>query len=408
MAQAAVSLEHVSKRFRLAQARRHSLKERVVRGGSGEERAFWALRDATFEIPRGSTFGLVGPNGSGKSTTLKVIAGIYRPTSGSVSVRGRMSALLELGAGFHPELTGRENITLNASILGLSRSDIEAATDQIIEFADLGDHIDAPVKVYSSGMYVRLGFAIAVAVDPEILVIDEVIAVGDEEFQRKCFDHLHTLRKSGSTIVLVSHSLASIESMCDEAVWVDHGRVRSSGRARDVVRQYVDHVNQVEVQTDDQTGLIHLGSGDALIKDVSFHGSSSGVINPGEALEVVVTYESTTDIDDVIVGLAFTDESGVRVAGPNSHESGLLRLPAGPGEVTFRCEELVLMPGRYTVSAALVTTGHFIDNVADQFELVVRSSGGTESGLVRMAGQWTLRTAGLDAAGSVTATSELA
>ncbi len=278
------------------------------------------LRGIDLVVPTGEVHAIMGPNGSGKSTTLKVIAGIYRPTSGSVSVRGRMSALLELGAGFHPELTGRENITLNASILGLSRSDIEAATDQIIEFADLGDHIDAPVKVYSSGMYVRLGFAIAVAVDPEILVIDEVIAVGDEEFQRKCFDHLHTLRKSGSTIVLVSHSLASIESMCDEAVWVDHGRVRSSGRARDVVRQYVDHVNQVEVQTDDQTGLIHLGSGDALIKDVSFHGSSSGVINPFSPRSGSDLREY--DIDDVIVGLAFTDESGVRVAGPNSHESG--------------------------------------------------------------------------------------
>jgi ABC-2 type transport system ATP-binding protein/lipopolysaccharide transport system ATP-binding protein len=389
MTQAAVSLSGVSKRFHLAKHRRDSLKERFVRGRAEKDHDFWALKDATFDIPQGATFGFVGPNGSGKSTTLKVIAGIYRPTTGSVRVQGRLSALLELGAGFHPELTGRENIRLNASILGLNPSEIDAATEGIIDFADLGEHIDAPVKVYSSGMYVRLGFAIAVAVDPEILVIDEVIAVGDEEFQRKCFDHLHALKRKGTTIVLVSHSLATIEGMCDEAVWVDGGSVRAQGQARRVVRSYVDHVNQVEEIQDVETGLTHYGSGEALIKKLEFQGES-GAFVPGSPLAVTLTYEAKEAIDDVIVGLAFINEAGVRVAGPNSQEGGLLHLPTGEGEVRFECDELVLMPGRYRVSAGIVTSSHFIDNVVEQFELVVRPAGGTETGNARMPGRWSV------------------
>jgi lipopolysaccharide transport system ATP-binding protein len=211
----AVSLESVSKRFWLAQERRTSLKERVVRGRAPSGKELWALKDASFEVPQGTTFGLIGHNGSGKSTALKVISGIYRPTSGEVTVNGKLSALLELGAGFHGDLSGRENIRLNGSILGMSRREIEAAMDEIIDFSGLEDFIDTPVKVYSSGMYVRLGFAIAVTVRPDVLAIDEIIAVGDEEFQRKCFDHLHSLRRNGTTILLVSHSLSVLEELCD-------------------------------------------------------------------------------------------------------------------------------------------------------------------------------------------------
>jgi lipopolysaccharide transport system ATP-binding protein len=179
----AIEVADLSKMFRLATERRDSLKERFVRGG-GRHEEFWALRDVTFNIERGTTFGLIGQNGSGKSTLLKMLAGIYRPTSGTVAAKGRISALLELGAGFHGELTGRENVYLNGAILGLSRKQIDASMDQIIDFAGIADFIDSPVKIYSSGMYVRLGFSIAVTVDPEILIVDEIIAVGDEEFQR--------------------------------------------------------------------------------------------------------------------------------------------------------------------------------------------------------------------------------
>src|SRR5664280_107762 len=244
----AIRAENLSKRFWLHTDRRTGLKERFIRGQAPKGREFWALRDASFEIERGSTFGLLGQNGSGKSTTLKVLAGIYRPNGGRVIVNGRVSALLELGAGFHGELTGRENVRLNGAILGLSAKQIDAAMDRIIDFAAIGDFIDSPVKIYSSGMFVRLGFAIAVSLDPEILMVDEVIAVGDEEFQRKCFDHLFELRKRGTTIVLVTHSLGLIRDMCDQAAWLDHGEVRELGVAREVADRYIESVNDREVQ----------------------------------------------------------------------------------------------------------------------------------------------------------------
>src|SRR5664279_764391 len=223
MTDPAVRVVGVSKKFTLHTERRNSVKERLVRGRARTDGDFWALRDVSFEVPRGTTFGLIGHNGSGKSTMLKLLAGVHRPTSGSIITDGRISALLELGAGFHGELTGRENIFLNGSILGLSKRQIEQSMDKIIDFADIGDFIDAPVKVYSSGMYVRLGFSIAVTVEPEILIVDEIIAVGDEEFQRKCFDYLYELRRHGTTIVIVSHSLPIVADLCDNGAWLDHG-----------------------------------------------------------------------------------------------------------------------------------------------------------------------------------------
>ena len=217
----AVRAHQLSKSFRMRAERRTSLKERAVRGKAPEPKVFWALRDASFAVRRGSSLGIIGQNGSGKSTALKVLTGIYRPTSGSVEVNGSVSALLEVGAGFHPELTGRENIRLNATILGFTGKEIDRLMDQIIEFADIGEHIDSPIKHYSSGMYVRLGFAVAVMVRPEILIVDEVFAVGDEEFQRKCFDYLYELRRANTAMIIVSHGLSSITQLCDDAVWLE-------------------------------------------------------------------------------------------------------------------------------------------------------------------------------------------
>ncbi len=242
----AISVENVSKTFVLHSERRDSVKERFVRGGSKGKQLFRALEDVSFEVPRGSTFGLIGHNGSGKSTMLKVLAGVYRPNAGRVMVDGRVSALLELGAGFHGELSGRENIYLNGAILGLGKRQIEQSIDRIIDFAGLDEFIDSPVKVYSSGMYVRLGFAVAVTLDPEILIVDEIIAVGDEEFQRKCFDYLFELRKKGTTIALVTHSLGLAAELCDSAVWLDHGRARQVGDVRSVIDSYLASVNEKE------------------------------------------------------------------------------------------------------------------------------------------------------------------
>ncbi|HBX79404.1 MAG TPA: ABC transporter ATP-binding protein, partial [Acidimicrobiaceae bacterium] len=227
-----IIVEHVSKEFRLQKDRASSLKELVTRRGRDRStNHFWALDDVSLEIPDGSMYALVGHNGSGKSTLLRCIAGIYRPDRGQVRVKGRISTLLELGAGFHPDLSGRENVYLNATILGLTKKEIDQKFDEIVEFAGVEQFIDSPVKVYSSGMYVRLGFSVAVHVKPEILIIDEVIAVGDEQFQRKCFDHLYGLRRDGVTIVVVTHGMGTVETMCDGAAWLDHGKLQMAGPA---------------------------------------------------------------------------------------------------------------------------------------------------------------------------------
>jgi ABC-type polysaccharide/polyol phosphate transport system ATPase subunit len=231
-----IRLKAISKRFVIRKEK--SLKERVVNFGRSNKHKddFWALRDVGFAIPAGTTIGLVGANGSGKSTLLKVIGGIIQPTTGAVERRGRVAALLELGAGFHPDLTGRENVYLNASILGLSRKQTDQYFESIVDFAEIEEFIDTQVKFYSSGMYVRLAFAIAVHVDPDILLVDEVLAVGDEPFQKKCMDKIEQFQKEGRTIVFVSHATNQIEKLCDRVVVLSHGNVVYDGPTADGVK----------------------------------------------------------------------------------------------------------------------------------------------------------------------------
>jgi ABC-2 type transport system ATP-binding protein len=224
----AISAQGVSKRFLIHRKRATSLKERFIRRHQ-EAEEFWAVRDLSLDIERGETVGLIGANGSGKSTTLKILAGILRPTTGSVTVNGRIASLLELGAGFNGELSGRDNIYLNASLLGLSKKEVDRHFDAIVEFSELAPFIDNQVKNYSSGMYVRLGFAVAVHIDPDILLVDEVLAVGDEAFQEKCLRKIEEFQREGRTILLVSHSLDLVEKICTKSVVLDHGRVRFAG-----------------------------------------------------------------------------------------------------------------------------------------------------------------------------------
>lgn len=245
MSNGAITVRGVSKKFRLERNRPSSLKEAILRIGRGRDTdEFWVLRDIDLEIPAGSFFGLIGHNGSGKSTLLRLMAGIHRPTEGTIEATGRLSALLELGSGFHPDLTGRENVYLNGAMLGLTRRQMAASIDDIIEFTGIGDFIDEPVKIYSSGMYVRLGFAVAVNVDPELLLVDEVIAVGDEEFQRRCMDHMNKLRAGGTTIVLVSHNTKLMADLCDTLGWLDHGRLMKVGEPEEVIEAYLEHVDK--------------------------------------------------------------------------------------------------------------------------------------------------------------------
>ena len=240
----AIDVTGVSKKFRLERNRPSSIKEAVLRiGRTSDADDFWVLRDIDLHIPPGSFFGLIGHNGSGKSTLLRLMAGIHRPTVGTIESEGRLSALLELGSGFHPDLTGRENVYLNGAMLGLSRKQMAESMETIIDFSGIGDFIDEPVKIYSSGMYVRLGFAVAVNVDPEILLVDEVIAVGDEEFQHHCMDHMHKLRARGTTIVLVSHDTTLMVDLCDRLGRLDHGRLVELGDPGEVVANYLAAVD---------------------------------------------------------------------------------------------------------------------------------------------------------------------
>lgn len=401
MSEYAIQARSLSKKFILNRERRFGLKERFVRGKSPQTREFWALRDATFDVPKGSMFGIVGHNGSGKSTALKVIAGIYRPTSGTVAVNGKLSALLELGAGFHPELTGRENIALNGSILGMSKKQIEQQTEEIVEFSGLEEFIDSPVKTYSSGMYVRLGFAIAVKVDPEILVIDEVIAVGDEDFQRRCFDYISTLRARGSTIVIVTHAMGIVADRCDYAMWLDHGEIQALGPAREVVDGYLERVNQQESQRaagvtetqEEVAPVLRRGTGE--VKVLGFElldaeGNPSAFLISNRPGTVRLHYRCNAELTDCVFGIGVFTESDVNVTGPNSQRSGGRTVSVGPGYIDFFMPEVLLAPDTYKFSTAVVRHGDFVDMIDRKFTLKVRGASSGEPGLVTTPGSWSV------------------
>src|SRR5438105_646822 len=236
----AITLTEVSKRYRVYHRRHQSLKELVLRRSRGEWVDLWALKEVSVEVPKGQMLGVIGENGAGKSTMLKVLAGILRPDGGKVITGGRVSSLLELGAGFQPEYTGRENIYLYGVLLGLRRKEVRRQFDEIVEFSELGGFIDQPVKSYSSGMYMRLGFAVAVHLEPDILLLDEILAVGDASFQKKCFEHLRKLRERGVTIVLVSHDLDSVRNFCERVIWLDRGRIAADGSPDASIKSYLE------------------------------------------------------------------------------------------------------------------------------------------------------------------------
>ena len=291
----AIEVQDVSKRFRVYREKPTSLKQRLLSGRTRAE-DFWALRDVSFEVPQGGTLALIGPNGSGKSTMLKVIAGILRPTKGLIRERGRIAGLLELGAGFHPELTGRENVYLNSSFLGLSRNETDGVYDDIVQFAELEDFMDTAVKFYSSGMLVRLGFACAVHVDPEIVLIDEVLAVGDEAFQARCLDKVRSFQREGRSIVIVSHALDVVRQLCDRAVMLDHGRVHAIGSPDDVVREMrltILH-HDLEFAREEGSKEVEIVHVELLRDDVALQGP----VRSGETLTVQIDLRAAERVVD--------------------------------------------------------------------------------------------------------------
>jgi ABC-2 type transport system ATP-binding protein len=354
---AAITVDDVSKQYRLYHERNQSLKAALMRRARVKYEEFWALRDVSLDVPEGTTFALIGENGSGKSTLLKCMAHILRPEKGRIQTFGKISALLELGAGFHPELTGRENIFLNGSILGMSKKQLNQRFDEIVGFAGLEHFIDTPVKNYSSGMYVRLGFSVAINVDPEILLIDEVLAVGDAEFQRKCLEKFDDFRAAGKTIVIVSHALESVRNLCDTAAWLEHGQMRRIGNASEVIDDYLteSHADRAA----DGTHGARWGTGEARVEkmevlDVS--GEPVKRVCTGDTVIFRFHYKSDALIPKPVWGMALYTLDGVWVTGPSTREVGLFPdqlEPGAEGYVDLRVERLLLLPGTYDVSASL-------------------------------------------------------
>jgi ABC-type polysaccharide/polyol phosphate transport system ATPase subunit len=345
---AAIEVEHVSKRFRLYREKPSSLKARMITSRSRAE-DFWALRDVTFDVREGESLGLIGHNGSGKTTLLKVIAGILRPTEGMVRQRGRIAGLLELGAGFHPELSGKENVYLNASFLGLSRKQTDVVYPDIVGFAELEEFMGTAVKFYSSGMLVRLGFACAVHVDPDVLLIDEVLAVGDEAFQARCLDRVRQFQRDGRTIVLVTHALDTVRQICDQAVMLDHGLVKAIGEPDDVVRELRMAIlpHDLEYAREEGSREIEIAGGQLLVHDDPL----DGPLAPGDAVTIQVDLKANEPVEDPVVSFALHDGTNRFVFGGDTAAERLdLGRVDGKRRVRFRLGYLPFVAGKYWVT----------------------------------------------------------
>jgi len=377
----AVEVQGVSKRFRVYHERNQSLKAAVMRGRRAKFDDFWALRDVGFDIPEGGTFGLMGENGSGKSTLLKCIARILEPDAGGITVHGSLGALLELGSGFHPELSGRENVYLNGSILGLSRSAIDARFEEIVDFAGIERFIDQPVKNYSSGMYVRLGFSVAINVEPDVLLVDEVLAVGDTAFQRKCLDKFADYRRDGRTVIVVSHAMGTVRTLCDQVAWLEHGHLRDVGPAMELVDTYLDEGNAThEVMVG---GGRRDGTGEIRVEDLRITGPGGGPPVAGEPAEVTVWARAHERVVSPVVGVGIETREGFVLWGSNTKEGGVdLGTVEGPFAVTFRCPSLPVHGESFDllVSATDSTTAHVHDFLREVVRFDVEGPRPAESG----------------------------
>lgn len=362
--QPVIRLRNVSKRFSFTPDSPQSVLETLISVFSrrrAPKKELWAVQDVSFDVLSGQAIGIIGRNGSGKSTLLKLIARIIQPTRGEISVHGRVSALLELGAGFHPDLTGRENIFLNASILGLTQDETESMYGDIVNFSELGDFINMPVKHYSSGMYMRLGFSVAIHVKPDILIVDEILAVGDQTFQAKCVDRILDMKQAGVTIVFISHNTATLGILCSDLIWLDQGRVRMTGPTEQVLEQYRETIfRQVGEQISRQNDLGNFrrwGSREIEITGVRFLNGSGGestIFKTNEPMVVEINYFAHKPVMEPEFGLAIFRQDGLHVNGPNTRTGGMrFGRIEGEGIVTYRIESLPLLPASYRLTAAV-------------------------------------------------------
>jgi ABC-type polysaccharide/polyol phosphate transport system ATPase subunit len=353
----AVVASAVSRRFLVYPQRQVTLKEAIVRRRHLRRTEIWAVRNASFEIEPGEAVGVVGRNGSGKTTLLRMIAGIFRPTSGRLEVAGQVASLLELGAGFHPDFTGRENVYMNGAIHGLKRKYVTDKMDEIVSFAELERFIDVPVRTYSAGMYMRLGFSIAAHLDPDVLLLDEVFAVGDESFQRKCIGKILDLKERGRTLLFVSHSAPAVERLCERAILLNGGEVVADGPARDAIAQYHRMLAAEESPAERGAGLREWGTGEARVVGVSLEdgeGEERRQFLSGQALVVRLGIEATEAIPPPRITIEFRDANG-SLLGVNEAEADELGWDGSPGavELLFSSSRLPLADGRFQLSVAL-------------------------------------------------------
>jgi ABC-2 type transport system ATP-binding protein len=340
----------VAKKFNLHHDK--SLKERLLRSRQPDVEDFWAVRNVTFDLDESHTLGLIGANGSGKSTLLKLIAGILTPTTGYVERRGRMAALLELGAGFHPDLTGRENVYMNANILGLSRKQTDRHFDAIVDFSGIERFIDNQVKFYSSGMYVRLAFAVAVHVDPELLLIDEVLAVGDEPFQRKCMKRIKQFQRDGRTIVMVTHSIDTVRQLCDRVIMLDKGEVLADGKPQEATRAFRERYSAQVEEQEDVRGTRQVEIVEMTVTDAS--GRPKQRFESGEPLGFEVVIDAHEPVDEPVVGVAIYNHLDALVYGTNTAMRDVpLGLVDGRRRIRFSFGPIPMIEGQYFITVAV-------------------------------------------------------
>jgi ABC-type polysaccharide/polyol phosphate transport system ATPase subunit len=389
----AIDVDHVSRRFRVYPQPVRTLKEMLVARDRVKGRDVDALTDVSFSVEPGEAVGLIGRNGSGKTTLLKLIAGIYKPTGGSISVGGRVGSLLELGAGFHPEFTGRENVYLNGSILGLRREAIRRHMAEIEAFSELERFMELPVRTYSSGMVMRLGFAVAAHLEVDVLLLDEVFAVGDEEFQRKCFGKVYEFKQRGGTILFVSHDAAAVERLCTRAVLLRQGKLEFDGPVREAVTRYHSMLADERNPEERTAGLSEYGSGEVRIAEarlVGADGEERAQFSPGETIAVELRIESTRPVPAPRLSYELHDIAGLQMAGGGQDTSELGWRPDRPEHrLRLEIESLPLADGRFRFRFELADPAgrhlyHWLDDAA---RFVVYPSDG-ETGLVRLDARW--------------------
>ena len=399
MANLAIQIKNVSKRFRVYHQRNTSLKQALVDRQRGRFEEFWAVSDVSVDVPEGESLGIIGENGSGKSTLLKCVAGILIQDKGTIAVQGRLASLLEVGAGFHPDFTGRENIYLNGAILGLPRRYITTILDDIVSFAELEQFIDNPVKTYSSGMYMRLGFAIAVNLDPDIMLIDEVLAVGDEAFQRRCMERINAIRAEGRTLVFVSHALESVRAICDRCLWLDHGAARMLGGVDSVLAAYLAEVDRREAAELEVTEIAEVdtspGRMGVRITAIDFSGPDgpTTVLNTGDPLTISVGYAAPEPLRGARFSITFLRGDGAPILTVPTDDlaTGDAALPR-EGVVRLALPGVPFLEGFYSVTVDIteIATGQHYKRLERVRPFRVHSADHREVGMALLGHSWEL------------------